>query len=327
MKKIVHFALLFVIIGVVLTGCGRSVEEELAGTWKIKNADVTDRYVEFGDGRLAVREGADSSPMTVDYRVTELEKGKFIIDIAEPGTSTYQFFMEGKIEAKNKIKILNFMDAESKDLHLSFERVLDMDKEIEIARKKEEKEAAAAKKIRDQEEIAAKTAEKKRQKAEEKALAEEKANDEAAKAEEREQQKSKENELKSKWDKKQTSPAAPSGSLQSRYQQKADQLRDQIILEARTAYPNDQDMRQGFYGQYYNEWDNLLNEIWGQLKQTMPANEFEKLKADQKRWIQQKEQGFADYSADTAIDRAIGMDYLATQTTERVDYLIVNYLR
>ncbi len=313
--------MLFVIIGTVLTGCGRSVEEELAGTWKIKNADVTDRYVEFGNGRLAVREGADSSPMTVDYRVTELEKGKFIIDIAEPGTSTYQFFMEGRIEDKNKIKIINFMDAESKDLQLSFERVKDMDKEIEIARKKEEKEAAAEKKIRDQEQIAAKAAEKKRQKAEEKA------NDEAAKAEERERQKSKENELKSKLDKKQASPAAQNGDLQSRYQHKADHLRDQIILEARAAYPNEQDMRQGFYGQYYNQWDNLLNEIWGQLKQTMPANEFEKLKADQKRWIQQKEKGFADYSADTAIDRAIGMDYLASQTTERVDYLIVNYLR
>ncbi|WHY82419.1 hypothetical protein QNH23_03205 [Siminovitchia fortis] len=41
------------------------------------------------------------------------------------------------------------------------------------------------------------------------------------------------------------------------------------------------DMPAGFYGQYYNEWDGLLNEVWGELKRTMTNSEFEQLKSMQ----------------------------------------------
>lgn len=115
-------------------------------------------------------------------------------------------------------------------------------------------------------------------------------------------------------------------NLQAKYLQKANTLEKKIRRELREAYPNAQDMQPGFYSQYYTDWDHLLNEVWGVLKDTMPKNEFEKLKSNQNEWINMKEQNFAEMPDETASTRTAGMDYLAFETANRTNYLIENYM-
>lgn len=112
--------------------------------------------------------------------------------------------------------------------------------------------------------------------------------------------------------------------LKAKYLQKADNLEAEIIEEAKKVFAHD--MEPGFYGQYNEDWDNLLNEVWGILKNSTPKSEFKKLQSDQRKWIQMKENNFAKMSDETASERAVGMDYLTTETKDRTYYLIENYM-
>lgn len=114
--------------------------------------------------------------------------------------------------------------------------------------------------------------------------------------------------------------------MKAQYLGQAGRLDELIMNETMETYPDNQEIDYGFYGQYYTEWDDLLNEIWGVLKDSMPANDFDQLKANQNKWIQQKEKGFAEFTDATASTRAMGMDYLAMETKDRVYNLIENYL-
>ena len=314
MKNLFKVLLLSLTIMLILTGCGRSIEKDLLGAWKIMLEGETASYMEFSDERLIIRNDLDEAPEPADYRLTDLQKGKFIIEFAEPGTNTYIFFFEGKFENKNKIKITKAMDAGDKTFDLI--KLRDLDKDIEKERKKQEELAA-----KEEKEDAIKKKEEQKKAEIEKAQNEEndaiKDNENHASEEQVEQPK----------DKKISDVVTQDKSLKAQHLREADRLDNEIMNEAMKIYPNDQDMRPGFYGQYYTEWDDLLNETWGILKDSMPANEFEKLKADQNKWIQQKEQGFAEHPDETASSRASGMDYLTFETNERVYYLIENYLK
>ncbi|MBT2582979.1 lysozyme inhibitor LprI family protein [Planococcus sp. ISL-109] len=70
----------------------------------------------------------------------------------------------------------------------------------------------------------------------------------------------------------------------------------------------------------------MLNEVWGELKSTMPQSDFENLKTEQTEWIKMKKQNFAERPKEPASERATGMDYLAFETKARTYYLIENYL-
>lgn len=39
---------------------------------------------------------------------------------------------------------------------------------------------------------------------------------------------------------------------------------------------------------HFEDWDGLLNEVWGVLEEMMPSNEFEKLREEQRAWVQEK---------------------------------------
>lgn len=45
----------------------------------------------------------------------------------------------------------------------------------------------------------------------------------------------------------------------------------------------------GAYGIYLDDWDALLNEVWGILADTMQVDEFEQLLEEQRAWIQEKD--------------------------------------
>ncbi|WP_062049214.1 lysozyme inhibitor LprI family protein [Bacillus sp. JCM 19034] len=108
------------------------------------------------------------------------------------------------------------------------------------------------------------------------------------------------------------------------YFQKVFVLEQEILTEAQQLYAHD--IPHGFYGQYYSDWDDLLQEVWDVLKETMPIEEFELIKSEQIQWIEMKEQNFAEMPDENASARAEGMDYLVHITTERVVYLIENFM-
>lgn len=127
MKHLLRVLLFSLSLMVIVTGCGRSIEKDLIGVWKIADEEETSSYLEFSDERLIVREDFDDVPELADYRLTELQKGEFMIEIAEPGTTTYIFFLEGKFDKKDKINITKAMDAGDKTFDLV--RVKDFEKE------------------------------------------------------------------------------------------------------------------------------------------------------------------------------------------------------
>lgn len=329
MKSLFKVLILSLTLIIVLTGCGRSAQKDLVGAWKFMNDENETMFMEFSEERMIIRED-DEAPETVDYRLTELQKGDFIVDIAEPGTNTFEFFLEGKFNGKDKIKVTRVMDVGDKEFELV--RVKDLEKEMTKEKKKQDKLTAIAdKENAEKDKIAKEKNEKERVENEAKEKVENEANEKAAAAAEKKQSEedraAKEKEVVEVKETKTSNTVPANSSLHAQYVSKADQLREGIVNEGQSIYPDDQDMRPGFYGSYYEDWDKLLNEVWGKLKASLPANEFEQLKADQIKWIHQKEAGFAEYSDEVASSRASGMDYLAVQTTERVDYLIENYLK
>lgn len=114
-------------------------------------------------------------------------------------------------------------------------------------------------------------------------------------------------------------------NLKNKYMQQAQELEHRIAKEASDLYANNPPP--GFFGQYYNEWDDLLNEVWGVLKNTVSKEEFKEIKADQIWWVNNKEKGFAELPDETASTRAAGMDYLANLTEDRTFYLIGNHIK
>ncbi|GKV65902.1 MULTISPECIES: lysozyme inhibitor LprI family protein [unclassified Sporosarcina] len=321
MRKSASLVLLSIFVVSILSACGSSTDRQLEGAWKIVDDQEDSRFLEFSGDRMVVRNDFDSQPETVDYRLTDLKKGKFIIDIAEPGTQTFQFFLEGKFEKKDKVKVTNVMDSNEPNPNIQLVKVKNLEKEMENARKEQEKAAVIAEK---------KEKERKRKEKEET----EKAMKEKAQEATVTEQKKKETSAGTEEDKQPVKETANNASpqkknhsnLKSRYLHKSDQLEQTIMNEARAADPNAQDLWDGFFGQYYNQWDNLLNEIWGVLKQSMSANDFNNLKNEQREWIKQKERKFAELPDETASSRASGMDYLAFETQRRVHYLIEHYM-
>lgn len=111
----------------------------------------------------------------------------------------------------------------------------------------------------------------------------------------------------------------------TKYLQRADVLDEKILAEGKKLY--EQDLPTGFYGQYYEEWDSLLNDMWAEIKTEKPAAEFELLRQNQSNWIDQKEKGFSEIPTEPASERARGMDYLTFETKSRVYFLIENHLK
>jgi len=65
----------------------------------------------------------------------------------------------------------------------------------------------------------------------------------------------------------------------------------------------------------------LLNEVWGVLEETMPSNEFEKLREEQRAWVQEKDARYEKWKDD--ID---AKDVLTNTTRERTYELIEKYM-
>ncbi len=80
----------------------------------------------------------------------------------------------------------------------------------------------------------------------------------------------------------------------------------------------------------YDMWDTLLNNIWGYLKNTLGEQEMEPLTAEQKEWIQSKEDAVRTAAADFeggSMQPMIENGTAAEQTQKRVEYLMEKYIK
>ena len=323
---------LLMTIGILLllSACGGSNESKIIGSWKLVVGDNVASYLEISEERILTRE-QDDEPMTIEYILTETQDDNFMVEVIDPESGVNEFIFEGFFENKNTITLLtnsNNPDGNSQLIRVdSITEEMEKDEEIaqEKAKKEQKKQALAnkeAEKLQEEEEE------------EQQALAKEEAlkmlEDERARASEEEKLREEEQVLADEEEKEEvaTEEAATQATIEmngsNEYLQKADNLDDAIMSEAKKLFAHD--IESGFYGQYYSDWDDLLNEVWGELKATMPTTAFENLKRDQNDWINMKEQNFAEMPKERAYERAAGMDYQAFETKDRTYYLIENYL-
>lgn len=292
---------------ILLAACGGSEKDKLIGAWKLVVDDNIATYLEFGEERLIKRSQSDDSPLTAEYIITETQDDNFVIEVINPENGSIEFFLGGHFENKNKVKILETAKGPAENSELIRVDNIAEEREKEEKRLQEEEKKELAE---EQEKN------KKLQEEKEKELEEEKEKDKRLQ-EEKELAEEQEKETVKR-------QAAEKNSFKKEYLQKADNLENRIIGEAKKFSAHD--MTAGFYGQYYQDWDDLLQEVWGVLRNTLSSDAFETLKSEQIEWIKMKERNFAEMPKEPASERARGRDYLAFETKERTYYLIENYM-
>lgn len=327
-KKWLSFLMVMGVLLLLLSACGGSTESKIIGSWKLVLGENEASYLEISEERILTRE-QDEEPMTIEYILTETQDDNFMVEVVNPESGVNEFVFEGYFDDKNTIKLLTNSNNPDGDRQLVRVDSIteEMEKDEVTSREIEEKEQAQAEQ---EQAVASKEAEKLQAEEDkkQKALAKEEAlkmlEDERARASEKEEQQAAEEEQKEVAAAETATQSAVQTNGSNSYLQKANILEEGIITEAKKLYA--QDMQSGFYGQYYSDWDDLLNEVWGELKSTMPQAAFENLKSNQNEWIKMKEQNFAERPKEPASERAAGMDYLAFETKDRTYFLIENYL-
>lgn len=323
-----------------LTACGGTTESKITGIWKLDyDDDEEPTFLEIGEEQIISRKPSNDEPMIASYIFTETQSDNFILEVINPEDGSKVFLLEGYMDGKDRIAVV---DAPGDPADLI--RVDDMEKEIEehekkakaaeeeqtridtAQRKEDEKQQRKEEKRQEEQEKAdekARTDEEERKENERKVAAEEREKEELA---ETEQEDEEENE-KSEVDTAAATSKPSNGSVKDEYYQKARNLHDEMNSDASEIYSEGGTPSEGFAGQYYTDWDNMLNEVWSLLEANMPSDEYEVLLAEQLEWIEMKEHTFAtEYSDLTAAEREKGYAYLSNATQERARYLIDNYL-
>lgn len=294
-KWMAMFAMITAVL--ILSACGGSIESKIIGSWKAVVDENTMGYIEIGEERLINREEST----TAEYILTEMQDGNFLLEIVNPESGSNVFLFEGYFENKDKIIVVETTNGTVENSAFIRVKNIEEDQEKEEKRLKEEEEKELAK-------------------SEEKREQEERENE----LEKEEEERLREEKEKVEVEKQAMEETIIEDSLKQNYLQKAGSLEEEIITEAKKLYAHD--MVAGFYGQYFDQWDDLLQEVWEVLKDTMTGELFAALKTEQIEWIEMKERNFAEMPADAAVERAQGMDYLAYETRDRVYYLIDNYI-
>lgn len=123
-----------------------------------------------------------------------------------------------------------------------------------------------------------------------------------------------------------TEKAEKMSRLRETYFQKAKDLRAEVAYLEEKEQPVSTNEVNDFLYRVYTMWDDLLNEIWDVLEEEMPASEFEALRIDQRKWIEEKEAKAASFTQGT-IGTAEALISNWEYTEERIDYLINNYMK
>ncbi|WP_373600465.1 lysozyme inhibitor LprI family protein [Paraclostridium bifermentans] len=83
-------------------------------------------------------------------------------------------------------------------------------------------------------------------------------------------------------------------------------------------------------GEEYHSWDNILNEIYGEIKKYLPENEMNELKTKQRQWITERDKAAEDEKKEFEGGTAAPLAYnsaLAEKTKERCYQLVDEYMK
>lgn len=336
-------SLFMVLIPVLfLTACGASTEEKIIGSWKAVADGETGQYMEIGEERLINR----SESVSAEYILTETQSDTFMIEVVNPEDGVPFHFFEGYFDSKDTIKLVQMMGEPIENAELiRVDNIEEEQAKDEKAQEEAEEKKRAAKDTEEKEE--------QKEQAKQKDVAQDEVetmNDDELEGFTAESEYimelidegrlgeakgrlslltesiSSEEYISSlralddmivsaKYEREQERKSPNYSSLKEEYAHKARMLDEDIELEHKG------DVGIGVYGDYLDEWDELLNEVWGVLTDTMPEDKFEQLKQEQIKWVQEK-----DANYEKTRDEIDAKDRLTNTTRERTYYLIENYV-
>ncbi|WP_182200290.1 lysozyme inhibitor LprI family protein [Paraliobacillus salinarum] len=339
LRKKWGFLLIFLVAVFILTACGGSTEGKILGIWKAVADGETGQYIEISEERLINR----SESITAEYILTETQSDTFMIEIINPEDGVPIPFFEGYFENKDTIKLVQMMGEPIENA--KFIRIDNIEEDKAREEAEEEKRAAKeAERDKEQEE------QKKQEgvvKADEKTKeisdaelenfntesdyimelveegklgeAKERLNLLAAPIKSREYSSSiramDDMIEKAKYEREQERKSPSYSNLKDKYAHKA------RIIDENIEQKHKGDVPVGAYGDYFDAWDGLLNEVWGVLSETMDKDNFELLKQKQIKWVQEK-----DAHHEKIRDQFDAKDVLTNTTRERTYFLIENFL-
>lgn len=79
----------------------------------------------------------------------------------------------------------------------------------------------------------------------------------------------------------------------------------------------------------YKKWDKALNEIYGVLKEQLNTEQMDKLREEQRNWVEHRDEAAKDASLEYEGGSMESLEYVATQaslTRERCYELVANYM-
>ncbi|AIF45555.1 hypothetical protein X953_16310 [Virgibacillus sp. SK37] len=341
-KKLVSLFTIFIAV-LFLTACGGSIEKKIIGSWKAVADGKTGQYIEIGEERLINR----SESISAEYILTETQSDTFMLEIINPEDGIPIPFFEGYFESKDEIKVVKMM-GESID-NAEFIRVENIEEEQEKDKKAQEaeekkrnskdnesqkeqkrqakqaddtqKETETAEIINDELERFTAASEYIMELIDQGRLGEAKGrlnllSKSITSQEHNSSLRAMDDMIESaKYEREQERISPNYSSLKEEYAHKARMLDEDIEQKYKG------DVGIGAYGDYLDDWDGLLNEVWGVLADSMPKDKFDQLKQEQINWVQEK-----DANYEKARGEIDAKDRLTNTTRERTYYLIENYL-
>jgi uncharacterized protein YecT (DUF1311 family) len=127
-------------------------------------------------------------------------------------------------------------------------------------------------------------------------------------------------------DSKDTAQANGDDGMKSEYLAKLNKMEeDDKHAEAKETTVGMEEQEQ----QRYEKWDKALNEIYGTLEEQLSKEEMDKLRDEQREWVQQRDAEAKKASLKYEGGTTESLEYAATQATltkERAYYLVAHYL-
>ena len=301
---------------IFLQACGKSDADNLIGTWQMMNDEQAGAVIDFTeDTAIAYDLKGEAHP--VPYKFIETNDNHWMIYVIEPSNNKEDLFFQGYFENKNTAIYHDFLDKEDDEQQkVEMHRIKDIEKALSVAREQKEKE----KKKKEKEN---KKIQEEMEKQEEKERKEQVAQEEQKELEKKEQI-AREQEEKEKQNDR--SSAATDPQTLNTLTQRATDLQKRMVAERNKAYPNSQ-APVGFTGQYLNDWDQLLNDIWQEIRTTLPKDQFQPLLEEQREWVAIKESvtESANSPDSSSIQRA-GANDEVTQMIEARVFKLLQYV-
>ena len=263
----------------------------LLGSWKVEREEGHPVFLHFEEEEVTAHFDDDIVGETTTYRVEE-EGETFHLYIVEPTTGKEELFTNGVFEDANTIL--------SDHPTMEWKRIDSIEQAMEKEKRKQERRAA-------------REAEKVERSADEREEQEE--TNEAQEETEADVPVAEEVPLPA------PAPPVPEREEPVHVDPLATQRQAAVALQQRVQQEIGASAPNGAYGQYYGEWDALLNDVWQQLQASLSPDAFQTLTNEQVHWIAEKERILRENEA-VASARAWASDEVTRMTEQRTFYLL-----